>query len=69
MAARLRATLKATMATARVDVDIQVTEGRVRLAGVVETETEREGVLAVVRETSGVTDVSSEIKVFRRPVR
>jgi osmotically-inducible protein OsmY len=59
----------ATMATTRVDVDIQVTEGRVRLAGVVETETEREGVLAVVRETSGVTDVSSEVKVFRRPVR
>lgn len=69
MAARLRAILKATAATARVDVDIQVTEGRVRLAGVVETETEREGVLAVVRETSGVTDVSSEVKVFRRPVR
>jgi len=41
----------------------------VRLAGLVETEAEREGALAVVRETPGVTDVSSEVKVFRRPVR
>jgi osmotically-inducible protein OsmY len=52
-----------------VDLDIQVTEGRVRLAGVVESETEREGALAVVREASGVSHVSSEVKVFRRPVR
>jgi osmotically-inducible protein OsmY len=41
----------------------------VRLAGVVETETEREGALAIVREAPGVTDVSSDVKVFRRPVR
>jgi hypothetical protein len=69
LAARLRTILKAPPATARVDVDIQVTEGRVRLAGVVELETESEGTLALVREAPGVTHVSSEVQVFRRPVR
>lgn len=69
LAARLRAVLKATGATTGVDVDIQVAEGRVRLAGLVASETEHEGVLAVVREAPGVTHVSSEVKVFRRPFR
>jgi cytidylate kinase len=69
LAARVRAILKATPSTARVDVDIQAAEGHVRLAGVVASEAEREGALAVAREASGVTQVSSEVKVFRRPVR
>jgi cytidylate kinase len=69
LVARLRAILKATPATARVDVDIQVAEGQVRLGGVVGSESERESALAVVREAPGVTDVASEIKVFRRPIR
>ena len=69
LAARLRAVLKATGATAGVDVDIQVAEGRVQLAGLVASEAEHEGVLAVVREAPGVTHVSSEVKVFRRPFR
>jgi hypothetical protein len=69
LAARVRAILKATPATARVDVDIQVAEGHVRLAGVVGSEAEHEAALAVAREASGVTRVSSEVKVFRRPVR
>ena len=69
LAARLRAILKVTPATARVDLDVQVTEGRVRLAGIVGSEAEREGALAVVREAPEVTGVTSEVKVFRRPVR
>ena len=69
LAARLRAVLKATGATAGVDVDIQAAEGRVRLAGVVASEAEREGALAVVRDAPGVTHVTSEVKVFKRPVR
>jgi len=69
LAARVRATLKATPATAQVDLDIQAAGGHVRLAGVVGSEAERPEALAVAREASGVTQVSSEVKVFRRPVR
>jgi osmotically-inducible protein OsmY len=69
LAARVRATMKATPATAQVDLDIQAAGGHVRLAGVVGSEAEREGALAVAREAPGVTQVSSEVKVFRRPVR
>jgi len=36
---------------------------------VVESEAEREAALAVVWEASGVAQVSSDVKVFRRPVR
>ena len=69
LAARVRATLKATPATAQVDLDIQATGGHVQLAGVVGSEAEREGARAVARETSRVTQLASEVKVFRRPVR
>ena len=69
LAARVRATLKATRATAQVDLDIQAAEGHVRLAGVVGSGAERSGALAIAREVSGVAEVSSEVKVFRRPVR
>jgi len=68
LAARIRAHLKATP-TAQVDLDIQTSGGVVRLAGVVASDGERERALAVARETPGVTEVSSEVKVFRRPVR
>jgi cytidylate kinase len=69
LAARVRAILKATPTTARVDLDIQATLGQVRLAGVVGSEAEREGAALVAREVPGVTEISSEVKVFRRPVR
>jgi cytidylate kinase len=69
LAARVRAIVKATAATARTDVDVQATDGRVRLAGIVGSEAEREGVVAVAREVPGVLEVASEVKVFRRPVR
>jgi osmotically-inducible protein OsmY len=52
-----------------VDVDVQAAEGHVRLAGLVGSEAEREDVLAVAREVPGVRQVSSDVKVFRRPVR
>jgi hypothetical protein len=39
------------------------------LAGVVESDAERESALAVVREAPGVAHVSSELQVFQRPVR
>ena len=69
LAARVRATLKASTATARVELDVQATEGRVRLEGVVSSDEEREAALAVSRSVAGVTAISSEVKVFRRPVR
>lgn len=69
LAARVRAILKATAATAWVDVDLQVWEGHVRLAGVVGSEAEREGTLPVAREASSMRQRSSEIKVLRRPGR
>jgi cytidylate kinase len=69
LAARVRANLKATPPTAQVDLDIQTSAGVVRLAGIVASEAERERALGVARETPGVTEVSSKVKVFRRPVR
>jgi cytidylate kinase len=47
----------------------QATDGHVRLAGLVGSEAERESVLVVAREVPGVRQVSSDVKVFRRPVR
>jgi len=69
LAARVRAIVKATPATSQVDVDVQATDGHVRLAGLVGSEAERESVLVVAREVPGVRQVSSDVKVFRRPVR
>jgi osmotically-inducible protein OsmY len=69
LAARVRAILKATPATSQADVDVQATEGHVRLAGLVGSEAEREGVLVVARGVPGVRQVSSDVKVLRRPVR
>jgi osmotically-inducible protein OsmY len=69
LAARVRAVLKATPATAHVDLDLRAAGGHVTLAGVVGSEAARDAALAVVREVAGVTEVSSEVKVFRRPVR
>jgi cytidylate kinase len=71
LAARIRATLKASAATAEVEVEVAVEAGRgaVRLAGVVASDEEREAALDVARRVPGVSDVSSDIKVFRRPIR
>ncbi|PYM67769.1 MAG: hypothetical protein DMD79_00305 [Candidatus Rokuibacteriota bacterium] len=69
LAARVRATLKATAATRGVDVDVSAAEGGIRLAGVVASETEREAAVAVARAVSGVREVVSETRVFPRPVR
>lgn len=69
LAARVRATLKATAATAAVDVDVRAGDGRVLLDGVVGSDEEREGAERVARGVPGVVAVTSEVKVFRRPVR
>ena len=69
LAGRVRAVLKATPVTAPLEVDIHAEGGTVRLAGVVGSEAARDAALAVVREVAGVLQVSSEVKVFRRPVR
>jgi cytidylate kinase len=69
LAARVRATLKSTPLTAQVDLDIQTAGGHVRLAGMVASESERTGAVAVAREVPGVTGVSEELRVFRRPYR
>jgi hypothetical protein len=69
LAARVRAILKATPTTAYLDLDVQASGRAVRLAGVVGSEAARDAALAVTRGVSGVAQVSSEVKVFRRPVR
>lgn len=69
LAARVRATLKAAATTAAVDLDVHAREGRIRLEGLVYSEEERAAALAVTRQVEGVTDVSSDVKVFRRPMR
>jgi cytidylate kinase len=69
VAARVRATLKATPATSRLDLDVRVASGQAHLAGVVGSEDERAGVLAVARGVRGVVAVVDDVKVFRRPVR
>jgi cytidylate kinase len=69
LAARVRAILKATPATAPLHIDVQAAAGQVRLAGVVASEAERDQAIAVAREATSVTHVSSDLKVFRRPVR
>jgi cytidylate kinase len=69
LAARVRAVLKATPVTAPLELDINSEAGRVRVAGVVGSEEARDSALAVAQEVEGVLQVSSEMKVFRRPVR
>jgi osmotically-inducible protein OsmY len=69
LAARVRAILKATPSSAHVELDVQALGGRVQLAGVVGSERARDAALKVAGEVRGVTGVSSEVKVFRRPVR
>jgi cytidylate kinase len=69
VAARVRAMLKATPATARVDLDVGVSNGQAHLAGVVGSEDEREAALAVARGVRGVVSLTDDVKVFRRPVR
>jgi cytidylate kinase len=69
LAAQVGATLKATAASAGADVDVQASGGRVMLSGIVASEREREAVEAATREVRGVTGVTSEVRVFRRPFR
>ncbi len=69
VAARVRATLKATAATAGVDLDVRVINGQVLLAGVVGSEEEREAAATVARGVRGVVTVVDDMKLFRRPVR
>lgn len=69
LAAQVGATLKATAATAGADLDVQASGGRVMLSGLVASEREREAVETVAREVRGVTGVTTEVRVFRRPIR
>jgi cytidylate kinase len=69
LAARARAILKATPSTAHVELDVQATGGHVHLARVVGSEAARDAAVAVTGEVAGVSEVSSDVKVFRRPVR
>lgn len=69
LAARVRATLKAAAETAALDLDVLAERGRLRLAGVVGSEAERDAATAVASQVAGVVDVLSEVKVLRRPIR
>src|SRR5262249_3375709 len=67
--ARIRATLKASAPTARLELDVRVANGQVLLAGVVGSEEEREAAMTAARGVRGVVGVADDMKVFRRPVR
>jgi cytidylate kinase len=69
LAARVRATLRATPGTGLLEVDVQAAGGRVSLAGVVASDAERDAALAVARDVTGVSEVTGDVRVFRRPVR
>jgi hypothetical protein len=71
LSARVRATLKATRSTRRTDLEARARarDGQVILAGVVSSEEERDQALLMAREVPGVTSVTGDIKVFRRPIR
>jgi cytidylate kinase len=69
LAARVRATLKATPATRAVDLDIEVSGGRVRLGGLVASAAERDAAFAVARDVPGVSEVAGEVRIFQRRVR
>jgi cytidylate kinase len=69
LGARVRAVLKATRATARVEVEARASGGHVTLAGVVTSEEERDQAVAAARAVPGVSRVTEELRVFRRPVR
>lgn len=68
-AARVRATLKAHAGTAQTDLDVQAAGGRVRLAGMVRSDEEREATVTAARGVRGVVAVEHDVKVFRQPVR
>jgi cytidylate kinase len=67
--ARIRAALAATMATADVELEVEVSGGHVRLAGLVGSDSEREAAVALVRAMESVREVSSDLRVFHRRVR
>lgn len=69
LGARVQAILKASGSAGRVDLDVRSTDGHVRLAGVVSSDAESEAAISVARAVPGVTQVTSEVKVFRRPRR
>jgi osmotically-inducible protein OsmY len=69
LAARVRATLRATPETRGVELDVRAAGDHVTLGGVVTSEAERDAALAAAREVTGVARVSDEVKVFRRPIR
>ena len=69
LAARVRATLKASPATAGADLDIRASAGRLYLQGIVSSGEEQEAAARIAGEVAGVTDVAGELRVFRRPVR
>ncbi len=69
LAVRVRAVLRVTAATARVEVEIRANEGRLQLGGVVLSEEERDAALAVAPAVLGVVEVRSHVEVFRKPVR
>jgi cytidylate kinase len=69
LAARVRAALNAAPDTGHLEVDARAETGRVILAGVVAADSEVTAAVEAARAVPGVAQVTSELKVFRRPVR
>jgi cytidylate kinase len=66
LAARVRAMLGATL---RVDLDAEARAGQLTIRGLVASRDEAAAVAAAAAAVPGVLAVSSEVRVFRRPVR
>jgi cytidylate kinase len=66
LAARVRAAVKAATG---LDLAAEASGPRVRLGGVVSSEAESEAAVASARAVTGVETLTSDVKVFRRPVR
>lgn len=67
--ARVRAALKAERETLRVEVDIGADGDRLRLAGTVSSEAEREAALRIASGVPGVSAVEHEMHVLDAPMR
>lgn len=69
LAARVRAQLKASRETARVEVQIEADQGRVTLAGTVFSEAEADATLRIARGVEGVRVLDSRVQIIKVPAR
>lgn len=69
LAARVRAALRASPETARVELVVQAHHGRVTLAGTVLSDAERQAAVQTAEGVNGVTALDDAIRVIRMPTQ